>query len=79
MLRLMRLVADGTLRLAPSDLANDLACAHLTQLELAVLRVQNREPDDRPVWSVPDVVTLRGSRRSRQLCPDLQRTVNRIL
>jgi hypothetical protein len=31
----MRLNADGTLRLSPSDLANYLACAHLTQLESA--------------------------------------------
>ena len=34
----MRLAADGTLRLSPTDLANHLACAHLTQLEVAVLR-----------------------------------------
>src|ERR687896_96908 len=34
----MRLAPDGTLRLSPSDLANHLACAHLTQLELRVQR-----------------------------------------
>src|SRR5688572_3436177 len=34
----MRLAADGTLRLSPTDLANHLACEHLTQLEVAVLR-----------------------------------------
>jgi uncharacterized protein len=34
----MRLAADRTLRLSPSDLANHLACAHLTQLELRVHR-----------------------------------------
>src|ERR687892_1550877 len=34
----MRLADDGTLRLSPSDLANHLACAHLTQLELRVQR-----------------------------------------
>jgi predicted RecB family nuclease len=33
----MRLAADGTLGLSPSDLANYLACAHLTQIELAVV------------------------------------------
>jgi uncharacterized protein len=30
----MRLADDGTLRLSPTDLANYLACAHLTNLEL---------------------------------------------
>jgi len=34
----MRLAADGTLGLSPSDLANHLACAHLTQLAVAVQR-----------------------------------------
>jgi predicted RecB family nuclease len=34
----MRLADDGTLRLSPTDLANHLACAHLTQLELRVQR-----------------------------------------
>ena len=32
----MRLNADGTLRLSPSDLANYLACAHLTQVVLGL-------------------------------------------
>ena len=39
----MRLV-DGHLRLSPSDLANYLACAHLTQLELRVLRGELERP-----------------------------------
>ena len=34
----MRLATDGTLRLSPSDLANYLACPHLTQLEVSVQR-----------------------------------------
>src|SRR5207302_10780158 len=34
----MRLAADGTLRLSPSDLANYLACPHLTHLDVAVQR-----------------------------------------
>src|SRR5918992_1486752 len=34
----MRFGDDGSLRLSPSDLANHLACAHLTQLELRVQR-----------------------------------------
>jgi predicted RecB family nuclease len=33
----MRFSADGGLRLSPTDLANHLACAHLTQLELRVV------------------------------------------
>jgi predicted RecB family nuclease len=34
----MRTSPEGTLRLSPTDLAHHLACAHLTQLEVAVLR-----------------------------------------
>jgi uncharacterized protein len=34
----MRLASDGTLRLSPTDLANHLSCAHLTRLELRVVR-----------------------------------------
>ena len=40
----MRLAADGTLLLSPSDLANHLACAHLTQLELRVQRGEFARP-----------------------------------
>src|SRR5918996_314245 len=40
----MRLAPDGTLRLSPSDLANHLACAHLTQLELRVQRGELARP-----------------------------------
>ncbi len=40
----MRLADDGTLRLSPTDLANHLACAHLTQLELAVQRGELERP-----------------------------------
>ena len=40
----MRLAADGTLRLSPSDLANHLACAHLTQLAVAVQRDELERP-----------------------------------
>src|ERR687891_2631958 len=40
----MRLAADGTLRLSPTDLANHLACAHLTQLELRVQRGELARP-----------------------------------
>jgi predicted RecB family nuclease len=40
----MRLSADGTLRLSPSDLANYLACPHLTQLDVAVQRGELVQP-----------------------------------
>src|SRR5919108_1438665 len=40
----MRLASDGTLRLSPTDLANHLACPHLTQLELRVLRGELEKP-----------------------------------
>src|SRR5918996_3143764 len=40
----MRVDADGTLRLSPSDLANHLACAHLTQLKLRVQRDELARP-----------------------------------
>jgi predicted RecB family nuclease len=40
----MRLADDGTLRLSPTDLANHLACAHLTQLELRVQRGELERP-----------------------------------
>ena len=40
----MRLADDGTLRLSPTDLANHLACAHLTQLELLVQRGELARP-----------------------------------
>src|SRR5919106_77394 len=40
----MRLADDGTLRLSPSDLANHLACGHLTQLELRVVRGELKRP-----------------------------------
>jgi uncharacterized protein len=39
----MRLV-EGRLRLSPTDLANHLACAHLTQLELRVQRGELERP-----------------------------------
>ena len=40
----MRGSDDGTLRLSPTDLANHLACAHLTQLELRVQRGELERP-----------------------------------
>jgi predicted RecB family nuclease len=40
----MRLATDRTIQLSPSDLANYLACPHLTQLEFAVLRDGLIEP-----------------------------------
>jgi predicted RecB family nuclease len=43
-LPLMRLATDGTLRLSPTDLANHLACQHLTQLALRVVRGDLERP-----------------------------------
>src|SRR5687768_5053216 len=40
----MRLDADGTLRVSPTDLANHLACSHLTRLELRVVRGELARP-----------------------------------
>jgi len=43
----MRLAADGTLRLSPTDLANHLACPHLTQLASALERGEIPPPPER--------------------------------
>jgi len=40
----MRLAADGTMRLSPSDLSAHLACPHLTNLELQVQRGELERP-----------------------------------
>src|SRR5262245_15527480 len=40
----MRIAPDRTLLLSPSDLANHLACAHLTRLELSVQRSELARP-----------------------------------
>ena len=50
----MRLV-DETLRLAATDLANQLSCRHLTQLRLAVARGERQMPD----WVDPRAHVLR--------------------
>ena len=55
----MRLADDGTLLLSPSDLANHLACPHLTQIELLV----QRGVMERPYVSDPygDVIRRKGN------------------
>ena len=50
----MRQTGDA-LRLSATDLANHLACHHLSYLDLAVARGQRRPPD----WFAPDVAVLR--------------------
>jgi predicted RecB family nuclease len=50
----MRQTADS-LRLSATDLANHLACHHLSHLDLAAARGQRRPPD----WFAPDVAVLR--------------------
>jgi uncharacterized protein len=47
--------AGGILRLSATDLANHLACHHLSQLNLAAARGQRRPPD----WFSPDAAILR--------------------
>ena len=58
----MRLV-DGRLRLSPSDLGNHLACSHLTQLELRVVRGAL----ERPFLEDPygDVIRRKGNEHER--------------
>src|SRR5438552_6111561 len=54
----MRLAADGSLSLSPSDLANYLVCPHLTQLDV---RVQRGELE-RPQWesAQADLIRRKG-------------------
>ena len=46
---------DGQIRLSASDLANHLACRHLTTLDLAEAKGQAK----RPIWNDPALVVLR--------------------
>ncbi|HEV8334846.1 MAG TPA: TM0106 family RecB-like putative nuclease [Candidatus Polarisedimenticolia bacterium] len=46
---------DGALRLTATDLANHVACHHLSHLDLAAARGLRRPPD----WFTPDVAVLR--------------------
>ena len=50
----MRLEGDS-LRLTATDLANHLACHHLSHLDLAAARGLRRPPD----WFAPDTAILR--------------------
>jgi uncharacterized protein len=50
----MKQIQD-TLRLSATDLANHLACRHLSGLDLATARGERRPPD----WAPPDVALLR--------------------
>src|SRR5262245_23480725 len=55
----MRLADDGTLLLSPSDLANHLACPHLTQLELLVQRGLMERPHVDDAWG--EVIMRKGN------------------
>lgn len=66
----MRLNADGTLRLSPSDLASYLACAHLTQLESASSEAHSRGRSGPTRGHVLEV--LRPFRPRRRTCPALE-------
>jgi len=58
----MRQTGDS-LRLSATDLANHLACRHLTQLDLAVARGLRRPPD----WSPPETAILRERGNEHEL------------
>lgn len=59
----MRLGSDGTLKLSPSDLGNHLACEHLTQLELRVLRGELERPHLPDPYG--DVIRAKGIEHER--------------
>src|SRR5262245_45333654 len=72
----MRLGSDSTLRLSPTDLANHLACPHLTQLELRVVRGEF----ERPFLEDPygEVVRRRGNWPDRAYLARLEAAGKRI-
>ena len=59
----MRLEADGTLRLSPTDLGNHLACAHLTQLELRVQRGELARPHVKDAYG--EIIMAKGNEHER--------------
>jgi predicted RecB family nuclease len=59
----MRLEADGTLRLSPTDLGNHLACAHLTQLELRVQRGGLARPHVKDAYG--EIIMAKGNEHER--------------
>ena len=72
----MRLAADGTLRLSPTDLANHLACAHLTQLELLVQRGELARPHvDDPYG---ELIMRKGNEHERAYLARLEADGTRI-
>jgi uncharacterized protein len=72
----MRLAADGTLRLSPSDLGNHLACPHLTQLELRVQHKELKRPDLKDPYG--DVIRDKGSEHERAYLARLEAAGKRI-
>jgi uncharacterized protein len=73
----MRRGSDGTLRLSPSDLGNHLACEHLTQLELRVVRGEL----ERPFLEDPygEVIRRRGTEHERAYLDRLESEGKRIV
>src|SRR5215510_5244201 len=47
-------ILNGELRLAATDVSNHLACRHLTQLDLAVVRGERSAPE----WAAPDLKVI---------------------
>jgi len=72
----MRLGSDSTLRLSPTDLANHLACPHLTQLELRVVRGEL----ERPYLESPygDVIRRKGNEHEAAYLSRLEAAGTRV-
>ncbi|HXF97944.1 MAG TPA: TM0106 family RecB-like putative nuclease [Gaiellaceae bacterium] len=73
----MQLASDGTIRLSPSDLANHLACPHLTTLELAVQRGELAKPQpDNPYG---DLLRAKGEAHEQAVLARYEAEGRRVL
>ncbi|HSI98082.1 MAG TPA: TM0106 family RecB-like putative nuclease [Gaiellaceae bacterium] len=72
----MRLGSDGTLRFSPTDLGNHLACVHLTQLELCVVRGELVRPQLEDPYG--DVIRRKGNAHERAYLERLETEGKRI-
>ena len=72
----MRLEADGTLRLSPTDLGNHLACAHLTQLELRVQRGELERPHVKDAYG--EIIMAKGNEHERAYLERLEAGGTRV-
>src|SRR5436309_2096145 len=69
--------SDGRLRLSPSDLSGFLACQHLTQLQLSILRGER----DRPVFRDPyaDMIRQKGGEHEAAYLAGLSAAGRRVV